>query len=287
MRVSAVNAITTLLEEDKTHAVLRPLLPSLGNLIHDKTEKVRLAVVNMLLYVKKIRGMKYYHVVPAKHLLARLADEGRGRNNATGSVAQSLSELLSNSFFPSGKKNTMSDIITRTLRLLDDNPGAAVTFYRNASTQLTVNSIAKLITALMKCLCYLIMEEKKHHGEDVTNLSQVVDEDESVECNNIHGDVYRESNTAMMATIAESVSILWESVSCHFVLRFSHLQHILQVYSNNAALIIMTRLRKSSRKPRTKMPTRISWKCSPATSSLISSATLRKNSKRMDPRIAS
>lgn len=287
MRVSAVNAITTLLEEDKTHAVLRPLLPSLGNLIHDKTEKVRLAVVNMLLYVKKIRGMKYYHVVPAKHLLARLADEGRGRNNATGSVAQSLSELLSNSFFPSGKKNTMSDIITRTLRLLDDNPGAAVTFYRNASTQLTVNSIAKLITALMKCLCYLIMEEKKHHGEDVTNLSQVVDEDESVECNNIHGDVYRESNTAMMATIAESVSILWESVSCHFVLRFSHLQHTLQVYSNNAALIIMTRLRKSSRKPRTKMPTRISWKCSPATSSLISSATLRKNSKRMDPTIAS
>ena len=233
MRVSAVNAITTLLEEDKTHAVLRPLLPSLGNLIHDKTEKVRLAVVNMLLYVKKIRGMKYYHVV-----LARLADEGRGRNNATGSVAQSLSELLSNSFFPSGKKNTMSDIITRTLRLLDDNPGAAVTFYRNASTHLTVNSIAKLITALMKCLCYLIMEEKKHHGEDVTNLSQVVDEDESVECNNIHGDVYRESNTAMMATIAESVSILWESVSCHFVLRFSHLQHTLQVSFSTLTMLL-------------------------------------------------
>jgi hypothetical protein len=35
-----VNAITTLLEEGKTHGVLRPLLPSLGNLIHDKTEKV-------------------------------------------------------------------------------------------------------------------------------------------------------------------------------------------------------------------------------------------------------
>lgn len=204
-----MNATTTLLDEDKTRAVLRPLLPSLGNLIHDKTEKVRLAVVNMLLFVKKVRGMKYYHVVPAKHLLARLAEEGgRGRNSdPCGPVAVGLSDLLSNSFFPTGSKKTMVDIINRTLRLLTDSPGAAVTFYRNASSQLSLNSVSRLIAALVKCLCYFVIEEKKVNCEDVSNLSIVVPEDESIECN---GGV---SNTALMATIAESVSILWESVS--------------------------------------------------------------------------
>ena len=206
VRASAVNAVTTLLEEDKSHAVLRPLLSNLGNLIHDKTEKVRLAVVNMLLFVKKLPGIKYYHVVPANHLLSRLADEGRGNNNPTGPVAIGLSNLLSNSFFPTGSKKTMTDIINRTLRLFTDSPEAAVVFYNNASSQLSINSIAKLITALMKCLCYFIIEEKRVNSEDFSNLLLVVPEYESIECKG-------SSNTAQMAIIAESISILWESVS--------------------------------------------------------------------------
>jgi len=207
VRAAAVNAVTTLLEEEKSHAVLRPLLSNVGNLIHDKTEKVRLAVVNMLLFVKRLRGIKYYHVVPADHLLSRLADEGLGNNNPTGAIAVGLSNLLSNSFFPTSSKKTMSDIITRTLRLLTDSPQAAVVFYRNAPTQLSVNSISKLIAALMKSLCCFIIEEKKAKFEDVSNLTAVVPEYESIERPN------HSSNTAQMATIAESISILWGSVS--------------------------------------------------------------------------
>ena len=63
VRAAAVNAVTILLEEGKTHAVLRSLLPSVGNLIHDKVQKVRLAVVHMLLVIKRLRGIKYYNVV--------------------------------------------------------------------------------------------------------------------------------------------------------------------------------------------------------------------------------
>ena len=227
VRATAVNAIMILLEEDKTHAVLRHLLPSLGNLIHDKTEKVRLAVIRLLLVVKKIRGMKYYHVVPAHHLLARLEEEGCGRNsNPTGPVAMGLTELLSNSFFPVGNMNnkkkkatTMNDIINRTLRLLTDNPGAALTFYRNASSQLSVGSISKLIAALMKCLVMLIEDEKKrtnNNCEDSTSsLQEVIPEDESREYRDANANIFQESNVALMATIAESISILWESVSDH------------------------------------------------------------------------
>eukprot|EP00984_Skeletonema_dohrnii_P010337 scaffold4024_cov123-Skeletonema_dohrnii-CCMP3373.AAC.2 len=205
VRATAIKTVTTLLEEDKTHAVLRSLLPSLGNLIHDKSEKVRLVVVEMLLFVKKIRGMKYYHIVDPQNLLGRLADEGRGRNNPTGPVAIGLSELLSNSFFPVGKNKTMSDIINRTLRLLTDNPDAAVTFYRNAGTQLGVNSISKLIAALMRCLCMLIVQDKKMNCEDISNLSIVMADDE-IDSAKVP------PNTALMATIAESISILWGSI---------------------------------------------------------------------------
>lgn len=200
-----MKTVTTLLEEDKTHAVLRSLLPSLGNLIHDKSEKVRLAVVEMLLFVKKIRGMKYYHIVDPNNLLCRLADEGCGRNNPTDPVAVALSELLSNSFFPVGKNKGMSDVINRTLRLLTDNPDAAVVFYRNAGTQLGVNSISKLIGALMRCLCMLIVEEKKMNCEDISNLSIVIAGDEL-------DSAKVPPNTALMATIAESISILWGSI---------------------------------------------------------------------------
>ena len=210
VRTTSIQTITSLLSEDKTHAVLRPLLPSLGNVIHDKTEKVRLAVVKMLLVVKKLKGMKYYHVVPAKHLLARLADEGRGKNNPTGPVAKGLTELLSNSFFPTGNKKTMADVIGRTFRLLQDNPAAALVFYKNASTQLSIHSIAKLISALMKCLCFLIVQEKKGMSEDVSmmELSQIVEE-VGFSC---LGDGAVGGSTRM-AIVAESISVLLQSVS--------------------------------------------------------------------------
>jgi condensin-2 complex subunit G2 len=160
----------------------------------------------MLLLVKKIRGMKYYHVVPANHLLARLADEGRGRNDPRGPVARALSDLLSNSFFPTGSKTTMTDIVNRTLRLLSDSPQAAVVFYRNASSHLSVNSISKLIAALTKCLCFFVIEEKRKNREDVRGLILAIPEVESIQCKGGH------SSTAMMATIAEGVFILWESI---------------------------------------------------------------------------
>lgn len=160
----------------------------------------------MLLVVKKIKGMKYYHVVPAKHLLARLADEGR--TNPTGPVARGLTELLSNSFFPTGNKKTMADVIGRTFRLLQDDPAAALVFYRNASTQLSIHSIVKLISALMKCLCYLVVEEKKGMKEDVSGLelSQVVEEGWL----DFSGDGVVVGSR--MVIIAESISVLWESV---------------------------------------------------------------------------
>mmetsp|Transcript_21473 Transcript_21473/g.38966 ORF Transcript_21473/g.38966 Transcript_21473/m.38966 type:complete len:243 (+) Transcript_21473:300-1028(+) len=81
VRAGAVQAISLLLEAEESHAVLRVLLPSIGNLMHDKVECVRLATVKLLLQVKKIRGIKYYHVVPWNTYMSTC----RGRTASTQS----------------------------------------------------------------------------------------------------------------------------------------------------------------------------------------------------------
>ena len=134
----------------------------------------------------------------AKHLLARLAEEGRGcHDQPRGPVAAGLCDLLSNSFFPTGNKSTMTIIVNRTLRLLTDSPGAAVTFYSNASSLLSAKSICRLIQALMKLLCFFIVKEKKGRGEDVSNLLLVFSEHDLIEYTG------GQSSTSLTATIAE------------------------------------------------------------------------------------
>jgi condensin-2 complex subunit G2 len=69
---SDIHAICLLVEAEESHAALRALLPSIGNLIHDKVERVRLATIKLLLQVKKIRGIKYYHVYEIVTILTLL-----------------------------------------------------------------------------------------------------------------------------------------------------------------------------------------------------------------------
>jgi condensin-2 complex subunit G2 len=72
VRAGAIHAICLLLEAEESHAALRALLPSIGNLIHDKVERVRLATIKLLLQVKKIRGIQYYHVCEIVTILTLL-----------------------------------------------------------------------------------------------------------------------------------------------------------------------------------------------------------------------
>lgn len=183
----------------------------------------------MLLHVKRIRELKYYHVVPASHLIARLAEEGCDRNDPSGLAAQSLSELLSNSFFPSRKSGvTMTDIVNRTIRLFTDNPMAAIVFYRNAHLQLSVSSISKLITALAKCLCFLVIEEKRMNGEDVRSLLFSIPEARSIQFKGGRLDTFT------MANIAEGRSILWESIEAK--LEVSKKEALAEVFSGAVLL---------------------------------------------------
>lgn len=46
-----------------------------SKLIHDNNRRVRVAFGKLLRLVKGVRSIKYYHVVPVDHILARLAED--------------------------------------------------------------------------------------------------------------------------------------------------------------------------------------------------------------------
>jgi condensin-2 complex subunit G2 len=201
VRAQAVNGINQLLDAKASHGVLRPLLPYLGDLIHDKVEKVRLATVKLLLKLKKIKGFKFFHTVPKEHLLARLAAEGKGVKTPTGPLASALSDLLLNSYYP--KKVEVSESIRRTVGFLEENPMAARVFYSNVAFHLEIKSVCKLIKLLLKCIKIGVAREREGAGCDE---GEVLD----------YGDLVSTitaSNIGLMAEIGATILTLLNSVS--------------------------------------------------------------------------
>lgn len=201
VRAGSLSAISNLLEQgEESHAVLRGMLPRLGNLIHDKVERVRLAAVRLLQTVKTLKGIKYYHVVPVHHLLARLAEDGNTKM-LVNPVSSALTGLMQNSYFPQNKSG--SEQAHRTLSFLSSDPMAASVFYSNLSAHLSVNSVAKLAAMLMKCLFMAVENDLpksnigKRRREDLANGGK---------------SGLSACNTALMANVAETICCLWESI---------------------------------------------------------------------------
>ncbi len=180
--------------------MLRSLLPSLGNLLHDRSERVRLSVVDMLLEVRQTKGFKFYHIIPVELLLALLAAEGEGSRP----VASRLTGLLLDSYFPQGQQITGAIQVQRTLSLLSSNPAAAHVFYQNLYAHISVNSIVKLILMLLKCLRASVRADQS--SENRERQVQSTDENASLI-------FLTASNTAVMKTIAEVIWYLWNSIT--------------------------------------------------------------------------
>ncbi len=73
--------------------------------------------LELLLFVKSIREIKFYEVVPIDHLLARLGQAGEAP-----SVCKRITQLLLTSFFPFTK--VASEQVKRCLVLLETNTAA-------------------------------------------------------------------------------------------------------------------------------------------------------------------
>jgi condensin-2 complex subunit G2 len=216
VRAAAIEAFITLLGSNQTHAVVRNLLPALGNLIHDKSEKVRLATVKMLLCVKRAPGIRFYHVVPADQLSARFVAEAAIHRNPRNPVARELTALMLNSFFPNGSNVSTSKQLKRTVTYLLTDPVAASVFYANLADHLEVDSVVKLILLLYSCLKSAVEVEQAAQLRD--SLKQKKrrrrpSTEETVDTEDI--DKLSASNTTLMASLAATIDVLWESIIDH------------------------------------------------------------------------
>ncbi len=208
-----MNAVSLVLQNPQSHAVLRPLLPSLGNLLHDKTESVRLATVRMLLRVKETTDLAYYHVVPVYHLNARLANEA-----VNSSVAAALTSLLMSSYFPPDPATQ----IARTLHFLQTDPQAAATFYANVHRFLDTAQVAALAAMLWQTVLTAVETEKNQQNKLQSSdpsgkrRKKAAAKDESE--NNAKGeddeeDFFSSADTALMVTLTDTINVLWGSIA--------------------------------------------------------------------------
>jgi len=217
VRAAALDAVTTLLDAKQSHGVLRALLPSLGNLIHDKAEKVRLAAVKMLIKVKDAPGIRFYHVVPVDQLSARFVTEAKLHSSVRNRVATELTALMLNSYFPQGQNMSGSQQLKRTLAFLLTDPSAALVFYANLASHLQVESVVKLILMLFTCLKTSVDSDQanqvKHSQKQKKRRRRVSEEDSSDnQDEDSSGGNLSAANTPLMASIAETINALWESV---------------------------------------------------------------------------
>lgn len=216
VRAQAVNGINQLLDAKASHGVLRALLPYLGDLIHDRVEKVRLATVRLLIKLKTTKNFKFFHTVPKEHLLARLAAEGEGVKVPTGTLASALSDLLSNSYYP--KKAEVSEVVRRTVGFLEENPKAARVFYSNVAYHLEIKSVCKLVKLLLNCIEIGVTREvKKEERGKKRRRNDENDEDDDGEGESSDYDdlipTITASNTGLMAEMAATILTLLNSVS--------------------------------------------------------------------------
>lgn len=95
VRAAVPAAVAAVLENGDAVEVLRPMLPRLSLLLHDRSDKVRAATVALLAKVAGIRGLGVAAAVGADDLLARLTLDA-----AAPSIVVGLCKLLAASFFP-------------------------------------------------------------------------------------------------------------------------------------------------------------------------------------------
>ncbi|XP_035375736.1 condensin-2 complex subunit G2 isoform X2 [Electrophorus electricus] len=207
-RCSVFMCICVILDNRLSHPLLEKLLPALKSSLHDTSEKVRVAFVDMLLKIKAVRAAKFWKVCSMEHLLERLERD-------SPAVSKRIVNLLFNSFLPVSQSEEIW--CERCVTMVQMNPGAARKFYRYACLYTAPTNIVKLMLMIRKCLNSCIQK-----GVKIT--------DDSVSSNKENSSVLEEvlsvKDTAVMASLLEIVVILWNSVQKSLELHQDALSYI-------------------------------------------------------------
>ncbi|MEE6467251.1 hypothetical protein FKM82_007176 [Ascaphus truei] len=192
VRCSVFKCLPILLDNKLSHPLLEQMLPAIKHSLHDNSEKVRVAFVDMLLKIKAVRAAKFWKICPMEHILARLDVDSRP-------VSRRIVNLLFNSFFPVNQQDEVW--CERCVTLIQMNPAAARKFYQYAYEYTAPTNIAKLMLTIRRCLnaCIQRTVEDDDDDEEENNTSVLIN-------------VLATEDSASMASLLEIIVILWRSI---------------------------------------------------------------------------
>ncbi|KAM6215890.1 condensin-2 complex subunit G2 [Rhynchocyon petersi] len=196
VRCSVFKCLPILLDNKLSHPLLEQLLPTLKYSLHDNSEKVRVAFVDMLLKVKAVRAAKFWKICPMEHILVRLETDSRP-------VIRRLVNLIFNSFLPVNQPEEVW--CERCVTLLQMNHAAARRFYQYAHEHTACTNIAKLIHVIRRCLNACIHKAVREYQEE--------DEEREKENVSVLDQTLSVNDVASMAGLLEIIVILWKSIT--------------------------------------------------------------------------
>ncbi|KYQ88612.1 hypothetical protein DLAC_11353 [Tieghemostelium lacteum] len=145
VRETVFQGMQILLDNSLSHSTLKILLPKLGNLIHDSSEKVRSSFLDLLLYIKTLSTIDFLKIVPVDHLLERMTLDGK-----IPTLSKKLTQLLVEAYFPSKEANPAK--LNRCLALTQYKKNATHTFYANLINFVNPMDLAKFLGFVFKYL---------------------------------------------------------------------------------------------------------------------------------------
>ncbi|KAG7330611.1 hypothetical protein KOW79_006833 [Hemibagrus wyckioides] len=193
-RCAVFMCMSMILDNRMSHPLMEKLLPALKLSLHDTSEKVRVAFVDLLLKIKAVRAAKFWKVCSMEHLLVRLELD-------SVCVSKRIVNLLFTSFLPLTQPEAVW--CERCVSIIQMNPGAARKFYRYAYMYTAPTNIVKLMLMIRKCLNACIQRTAENPDESVCS---------NKENNSVLEDVLTVKDTSVMASLLELLVILWKSI---------------------------------------------------------------------------
>ncbi|XP_077410589.1 condensin-2 complex subunit G2 [Vanacampus margaritifer] len=193
VRGSVFTYLCVVLDNVYSHSVLKKMVPKFNNSLHDRSEKVRVAFVNMLLKLKAARVAKFWDVCSLEHLVGRMASD-------KVHVSKRLAELLFDSFFPASASEL--EWCNRCVTLILMSPAAARKFYMYAHKHTTPTNIVKLMLAIRS-----VLNSNIPSNGDNSHLN-----DSNKENSMPQGEYPKALEKDVVASLLEVVAVLWKTV---------------------------------------------------------------------------
>ncbi|XP_019854077.1 PREDICTED: condensin-2 complex subunit G2-like isoform X1 [Amphimedon queenslandica] len=157
VRIAVLQGVGVVLDQRLSHRFLKEFLPVLKAHLHDRSERVRIAFLDLLILIKGLRAIKFWTICSIDQLLACI-------ETGSAPVIKRTISLLMDTFKP--KSSSSLAALNRCVVLVRSNPLSFRRFYFEALNYMTAKDIESFMTSLLKYIGTNI------DGSDLTNANK-------------------------------------------------------------------------------------------------------------------